>query len=65
MEPHSTGRPPTAAPTLQGNLRLGAPAFSPSGGGVAGSHLHAGTLVNGRSPARNQMIGDQLYPTIA
>eukprot|EP00974_Lingulodinium_polyedra_P014561 1410200-Lingulodinium_polyedra.AAC.1 len=30
LESHSAGRPQLAAATLQGNLRLGAPTFSPS-----------------------------------
>eukprot|EP00974_Lingulodinium_polyedra_P087834 8517119-Lingulodinium_polyedra.AAC.1 len=65
MDPHSTGRQPTAAPNLQENLRLDAPAFSPSGGGRLASYPRNDAQMSSRSPASNQMLGDQIYPTIA
>eukprot|EP00974_Lingulodinium_polyedra_P029811 2871717-Lingulodinium_polyedra.AAC.1 len=65
MEAHSVGQQPGAASAHWGGLRLGAPAFSPSGDGTTGTPLHRDTLAAGRSPAQKQMIGDQLYPTIA
>eukprot|EP00974_Lingulodinium_polyedra_P006734 641928-Lingulodinium_polyedra.AAC.1 len=65
MESHSVGLQPGAATAPRGGLRLEAPVFSPSDGNIAGTPLHKAALAAARPSAQKQMIGDQLYPTIA